>query len=139
MKNFDTEAAETQRHRGNCASLCLCVSVLSVVYLSLIPMKFASTTILHRGSALKKIFMHSRNYLVLIACLTVAIHFLAATTKGEDGYRLWLRYDPLPRQIAENYRLHVTSVVVPGQSATLDAIRTELINGCSGLLGNSIP
>jgi hypothetical protein len=37
------------------------------------------------------------------------------------------------------YRSRITSVVVPGNSATVDAIRAELVNGCSGLLGGSIP
>ena len=37
------------------------------------------------------------------------------------------------------YRQRVTSVVVTGNSATLDAIRSELVNGCTGLLGNPVP
>jgi alpha-glucuronidase len=57
----------------------------------------------------------------------------------EDGYRLWLRYDLLPKPMVEIYRPRVTSIVVQGQSATLDAIRTELVNGCAGLLGSPVP
>jgi alpha-glucuronidase len=58
---------------------------------------------------------------------------------AEDGYRLWLRYDPLPKQMSEVYRPQVTSIVAPGGSATLEAIRNELVNGCEGLLGGSVP
>lgn len=82
----------------------------------------------------------NRNYRWVIARFAVAILFLTgAITKAEDGYRLWLRYDPLPMQMIEAYRSRVTSVVAPGGSATLDAIRTELVNGCAGLLGSPVP
>ena len=75
-----------------------------------------------------------------IACLAVFIPlFIGATANAEDGYRLWLRYDPLPRRMIDVYRARVTSVVVPGGSSTLAAIRAELVNGCTGLFGSSIP
>src|SRR5262245_37787137 len=64
---------------------------------------------------------------------------LQAPAKAEDGYRLWLRYDPLPKEMVKVYRPRVTSIVAPGGSATMEAIRSELINGCAGLLGGSIP
>ena len=56
----------------------------------------------------------------------------------EDGYRLWLRYAPLPEHKIDAYRSRVTSVVVQGKSATLDAIRAELVNGCAGLFGGVV-
>ncbi|HST20211.1 MAG TPA: alpha-glucuronidase family glycosyl hydrolase [Blastocatellia bacterium] len=75
-----------------------------------------------------------------VACLSIIILFsIAAAAKADDGYRLWLRYDPLPGQMISAYRSHVTSIIVPGKSATFDAIRTELASGCAGLLGRSIP
>src|SRR5215813_7503466 len=81
-----------------------------------------------------------RNYRGFIACLTVAIHlFIGASAKAEDGDRLCLRYDPIPQQMIGVYRPRVTSIVALGDSATLDAIRTELVNGCAGLLGNPVP
>jgi alpha-glucuronidase len=83
--------------------------------------------------------MHQRRnegYEWLIICHTVAVlFFMGAEAKAEDGYRLWLRYDPLPKQMVDSYRPLVTSIVVPGKSATLDAIRRELLSGCAGLLG----
>ncbi len=57
----------------------------------------------------------------------------------EDGYRLWLRYDPLPAEKVAAYRSHVTAVVVTGNSGTRAAIRRELVGACSGLLGRPVP
>jgi alpha-glucuronidase len=59
--------------------------------------------------------------------------------KAEDGYQLWLRYHRLPEGAVDSYRPRVTCVVVPGCSATLHAIRTELVDGFSGLLGQRVP
>src|SRR5437660_1157988 len=65
--------------------------------------------------------------------------FPGVIANAEDGYRLWLRYDPLPQQAIASYRPRLGSIVAPGNSATLDAIRTELHNGLAGLLGTAIP
>ena len=82
---------------------------------------------------------HQRRHSSLTSRLTVVVlFFLCATAKAEDGYRLWLRYDPLPAQVIRVYRPRVASVVVQGKSATLDAVRTELVNGCTGLLGGAV-
>src|SRR6266404_3309927 len=76
----------------------------------------------------------------LIATIAVAIIFVTGViSKAEDGYRLWLRYDPLPKHTHESYRPLIASVVVPGDSATLEVVRTELVSGCSGLLGSAVP
>jgi alpha-glucuronidase len=64
--------------------------------------------------------------------------FIGVTTKGEDGYRLWLRYDPVPAQVAESYRARLTCIVAAGRSATFKVIREELVNGCTGLLGTRV-
>jgi alpha-glucuronidase len=68
-----------------------------------------------------------------------ALFFLGATTQAEDGYRLWLRYDSLPEPMVKVYRPQITSIVVRGDSATLAAIRKELADGCTGLLGKTVP
>jgi alpha-glucuronidase len=78
----------------------------------------------------------SRSYKALLSCVAVAVlFFAAASARADDGYRLWLRYDPLPQQMLDAYRPRVTSIVVQGKSAALDAIKAELANGCTGLLG----
>ena len=77
----------------------------------------------------------ARNSNLLVAGVVATLMFFAATaTFAEDGYRLWLRYEPLPA----NARPAITSIVVMGNSATANAARDELIAGCSGLLGQTI-
>ncbi|MBS1786229.1 MAG: alpha-glucuronidase [Acidobacteria bacterium] len=66
--------------------------------------------------------------------LTVLLLFAATAVFAEDGYRLWLRYEPLPA----NARPAITSIIVSGNSATAKATRDELVAGCSGLLGRPI-
>jgi alpha-glucuronidase len=58
---------------------------------------------------------------------------------AEDGYRLWLRYDKIENTILlAQYKKIIQSVSVPGNSATITAIRDEIKIGLSGLLGTSI-
>ena len=58
------------------------------------------------------------------------------SVQAESGYDAWLRYQPLPA-LRTRYSGKIT-VVVAGHSPTLEVIRTELVNGCSGLLGEKI-
>lgn len=75
-----------------------------------------------------------------LVCLAVALQLFACVEAlADDGYRLWLGYDPLSANVAKGYRARITSVVVQGQSPTLDAVRTELVGGCTGLLGGPVP
>jgi alpha-glucuronidase len=81
-----------------------------------------------------------RTYTRRLVCLGFALHLLVgAKALADDGYRLWLRYDPLPANVIKDYRERVNYVVVQGQSPTLDAVRTELVGGCTGLLGSPVP
>jgi alpha-glucuronidase len=63
-----------------------------------------------------------------------------APIADEDGYDLWLRYRRLPTgtRVAE-YRRLLSHVVVERHSPTIDAARDELVEGLTGLLGESIP
>ncbi len=81
--------------------------------------------------------MPGRRLLALV--LGLAATALPVAAMAEDGYRLWLRYDRLPPQSIDAYRPRLASTVVPGTSATFDAIRTELGDGFSGLLGQPVP
>jgi alpha-glucuronidase len=84
--------------------------------------------------------MRERNHKVFITCFIAVLQSLfVLNARADDGYRLWLRYEPLPSQIIKTYQPFVTSLVVPGESATLDAVRTELDNGWGMLLGIRIP
>jgi len=64
----------------------------------------------------------------------VLLVLFCGCVKADDGYRLWLRYEPLPARS----RSRIKTISVQGQSATFDVIRSELSQGCSGLLGRTI-
>lgn len=88
-------------------------------------------------------FKRRQFYAPVIVCLATMICLFGcsstrAATKDEDGYRLWLRYEPLPAEKVGAYRTRITNLVAPGNSATQRAIRQELIEGCSSLLGQTV-
>ncbi|RPI22571.1 MAG: alpha-glucuronidase [Acidobacteria bacterium] len=63
-----------------------------------------------------------------------------ANAQAEDGYDLWLRYQPISDQaLLRDYRDAVSAVLVEGQSATLSAAREELRMALGGLLGRDVP
>lgn len=67
----------------------------------------------------------------LFACLPLS---------GEDGYRLWLRYDAIQDTVSlRAYIAALKQIRVEGHSGTLDAVRAELQNGLTGMLGEKIP
>src|SRR6187549_3969106 len=69
--------------------------------------------------------------------LLLLIPFLHSN--GEDGYRLWLRYDKIGNSsLLVKYKAAIRSAYVSGQSPTINAAKEELSNGLSGLLGNKI-
>ena len=59
---------------------------------------------------------------------------------AEDGYQLWLRYEPVSHasRLAE-YRTALTQTLVEAPSPTLRAAQAELTLGLEGLLGTPIP
>ena len=82
---------------------------------------------------------NNRSRGVFWAKIAIAVlAFVATTARAEDGYRLWLRYDPLPSASLNVYRSRVTTIVAPGNSRTLEAIRAELTKGLSGLLNRNV-
>lgn len=80
--------------------------------------------------------MSSRLNAILIVLISLGA--AAVVVNAEDGYRLWLRYDALPAPQITAYRARARSLVVNGNSARLDAIRSEMETGLSGLLGEKI-
>ncbi len=59
--------------------------------------------------------------------------------KGEDGYRLWQRYDLVTDERRRaDYVAAIDHVVAPGDSDTLCAAVLELREGLSGLLGQPV-
>jgi len=53
---------------------------------------------------------------------------------AEDGYDLWLRYQPVESPWMQAYRQATTRVILPVSSPTLQAAKDELRRGISGLL-----
>jgi alpha-glucuronidase len=79
-----------------------------------------------------------KNFVSRTGGLLLAGLMLAGSAMADDGYKLWLRYNPLPSAQATAWKAQVKSVMVPGSSATLNAVRKELVDGCSGLLGTKV-
>ena len=80
----------------------------------------------------------SKRIAVLGCAAFVVLMMACVPTLCDDGYRLWLRYDKLSDRSAATYQAQIKSLVVPGDSATLKAIREELSKGIGGLLGSEV-
>ena len=73
--------------------------------------------------------------LLLLLCHSL----LFAVVQAEDGYRLWLRYDKINNiQVLQQYNNLISSVQIIGNSPTIIAAKSELLNGLEGLLGKKI-
>lgn len=79
----------------------------------------------------------------LIIRQTIALFlfsFVAPGVKAENGYDLWMRYNKVTdNNLLLHYKKQLTSLAVPGTSATLQAAKRELENGLYGLLNTRIP
>ena len=65
----------------------------------------------------------------------IILSFIISTAAAENGYRLWLRYDPVNnKQLLTNYKTAFQHIHIAGNGATTDAIKNELQNGLAGLL-----
>jgi alpha-glucuronidase len=73
-------------------------------------------------------------------CFLFLISITAPYAQAEDGYRLWLRYEPVTekRQLRD-YRTLISRVVIEGDSPILQAARKEINEGLSGMLGSAPP
>ena len=60
---------------------------------------------------------------------------LGPPAHAEDGYRLWLRYEPVEAAAREPYRHAATQLVTGQETPTLKAARLELQRALSGMLG----
>jgi len=66
--------------------------------------------------------------------------FNAGLLEGEDGYRLWLRYDRISdEKILQSYTRSITGWIIEGDSPVLESASAELKNGLSGLLAAEVP
>lgn len=73
-----------------------------------------------------------RILLALLLCVSL-------TARGEDGYRLWLRYDKLnDAALAKKYSSTLKYILLEKESPTLLIAQKELNNALQGLLGTTI-
>lgn len=78
--------------------------------------------------------MMNRFFLLMLILLSVI------TSRAEDGYRLWLRYERVSDyNLLSQYRKTIPSLRVIGTSPTLSIARNELDYALEGLLGKKIP
>ncbi|MBK5269734.1 MAG: alpha-glucuronidase [Bacteroidia bacterium] len=77
--------------------------------------------------------------LLLISCLFF-FAVLPFSSKADDGYRLWLKYDKIDNiPYFNSCRSAIRILNVAGHSAVLDAARNELQRGLTGLFSAAIP
>lgn len=75
----------------------------------------------------------------LVLALATFLMGAPASAQGEDGYRMWLRYEQVRDPVRlEEYRLAFRHVVVAGDTPTAQAIRREVEAGFGGLLGEPV-
>lgn len=73
----------------------------------------------------------------LLALLLLVCTF--SSSKAEDGYRLWLRYDKIKNSVVlQKYRSAVSSIFFDGSSPTISKAKSELVNGLTGLLDKKV-
>lgn len=76
------------------------------------------------------------NHRAIIFCLVSL--FCSGVVLGEDGYRLWLRYDLVDNAtLLRQYRNSLSSCQIAGSNETLAAAKKELLTGLEGLLGKT--
>ncbi|MCC4596497.1 alpha-glucuronidase [Xanthomonas campestris pv. phormiicola] len=73
------------------------------------------------------------------ACLWLAFLVPIAVAQAEDGYDLWLRYQPLAEAQAAPWRAAATQLVADADTPMQRAARDELRRGLGGLLGAEPP
>jgi alpha-glucuronidase len=76
----------------------------------------------------------------ILALLTLFLA-LSCSLRAEDGYRLWLRYDPIAdNSLRSAYAAAFSEIVVPENPRPVVAsARDELVTGLHGLLGVDLP
>jgi len=67
------------------------------------------------------------------------VSITAPTLSGEDGHRLWLRYEPVTdQQLLEEYRSTLNAVVVQQEHETLFLAADEALKGLRNMLNTSV-
>lgn len=85
--------------------------------------------------------------LLRLPLVFAAAVLLTALARADDGYRLWLRYDPISDSaLRERWSPAATEIVTrdtsslpPWLSGSIEAARDELATGLRGMLGHEVP
>ncbi|CAM3880519.1 Extracellular xylan exo-alpha-(1-_2)-glucuronosidase precursor [Vibrio aerogenes CECT 7868] len=90
---------------------------------------------------MKKNYRTGRRFTGYLLLVLLSFPLLARSIlTGEDGYRLWLKYDPISSPVlSDKYRHQFSHWQVLGESQTLQVVRQELDYAFRGLLGKSLP
>lgn len=81
--------------------------------------------------------MHTRWSAILFLAATFLI--LASAAEADDGHELWLKYRRIDDVLLlKEYQEAVPSVVVSGESETLNILRKEMQRGLAGLFGADV-
>lgn len=84
--------------------------------------------------------MNLYRYRRLQCLICVLAVFASGALRAEDGYRLWLRYEPVTNvEYLREYKDSIKQIVLPQILDNDDVIRKELQAGLSGLLGTAVP
>ena len=69
---------------------------------------------------------------------TLAFSLFTLAAHSEDGYRLWLRYEPISNaDLLKSYRATIQNLHFYGSSPHLDVAKKEMLTGLDGLLGKT--
>ncbi|MGK7391029.1 MAG: alpha-glucuronidase family glycosyl hydrolase [Candidatus Cyclobacteriaceae bacterium M2_1C_046] len=80
---------------------------------------------------------HKKSQVRFITALFLA--FLTIPSFGNNGYDLWLQYQPIKdKAIRDSYITNFNQIVVSGGSATTEIIKDELERGLTGLLNTAV-
>jgi alpha-glucuronidase len=83
--------------------------------------------------------MKPNNRAFYFSKIVLVLLIMCGWSQAEDGYRLWLRYEPLSNaQKLSSYKSTITEINLEGESPTLGVAREELSNGLAGLLGTQL-
>ncbi len=72
-------------------------------------------------------------------CAVLTLLACAGGARAEDGYSLWMRYQPVATTVAADYRRQLAEVVAPDGTPMQRATRDELARSLPGLLGTAPP
>ncbi len=61
------------------------------------------------------------------------------TVAASDGYNLWLNYKPVAAELQNEYNQQIKSLLITGDSPTLNIVKGELSSGLEKMLGKKLP